>query len=249
LMNNLDVATDYVKRIVAGAFDGAADSEEASAAMAEKYPFGNEAFFVEKALHNLESGFEAKTSMLIDEAVEVMLKQVMRPRLRPVMIEAFRDVDYSIEGDAAAGEGADESEEEDLVGKRFERGWQAFTLPIKRILTGSNYTKLINTTVASLARTLEKRIWSYYNRVNVLGAIKLERDISGIVAAAVKGGRYELRDLFARCTQIALVVNMDEEEWDEIKVLGGAELERVSGVIWKLDEGERRRARGLLKER
>ena len=249
LMNNLDVATDYVKRIVAGAFGGTAGSEEASAAMAEKYPFGNEALFVEKALHNLESGFEAKTSMLIDEAVEVMLKQVMRPRLRPVMIEAFRDVDYSIEGDAAAGEGADESEEEDLVAKRFERGWQAFTLPIKRILTGSNYTKLINTTVASLARTLEKRIWSYYNRVNILGAIKLERDISGIVAAAVKGGRYELRDVFARCTQIVLVVNMDEEEWDEIKSLGGAELERISGVAWKLDGGERRRARGLLKER
>jgi hypothetical protein len=249
LMNNLNVATDYVKRIVAGALGGIPGSDEAGAAMADKFPFGNEALFVEKAFHNLESGFEAKTSMLIDEAVEVMLKQVMRPRLRPVMIEAFRDVDYLIEGDTATGEGADENEEEDLVAKRFERGWQAFTLPIKRILTGSNYTKLINTTIASLARTLEKRIWSYYNRVNVLGAIKLERDISGIVAAAVKGGRYELRDVFARCTQIVLVVNMDEEEWDEIKNLGGAELERISGVVWKLDEGERRRARGLLKER
>jgi hypothetical protein len=249
LMNNLNVATDYVKRIVAGALGGIPRSDEAGAAMADKFPFGNEALFVEKAFHNLESGFEAKTSMLIDEAVEVMLKQVMRPRLRPVMIEAFRDVDYLIEGDTATGEGADENEEEDLVAKRFERGWQAFTLPIKRILTGSNYTKLINTTIASLARTLEKRIWSYYNRVNVLGAIKLERDISGIVAAAVKGGRYELRDVFARCTQIVLVVNMDEEEWDEIKNLGGAELERISGVVWKLDEGERRRARGLLKER
>ena len=245
LMNNLDVATDYVKRIVAGAFGSSKDSEENESALSEKFPFGNEATFVKKALHNLESGFEAKTTVLIDEAVEVMLKQVMRPRLRPVMIEAFRDVDYLIESENAD----DEADEEDLVAKRFERGWQAFTVPVKRILTAPNFTKLINITVASLARTLEKRIWSYYNRVNILGAIRMERDISGIVAAAVKGGRYELRDLFARCTQIVLVVNMDEEEWDEIKPLNGAELERISGVVWKLDEGERRRARGLLRDK
>jgi hypothetical protein len=247
LMNNLDVATDYVKRIVAGALGGAGAADDQDDALAEKFPFGNEALFVQKTLRNLESGFEVKTAVLIEEAVEVMLKQVMRPRLRPVMIEAFRDVDYLIESDTAVGGGDDG--EEDVVAKRFERGWQAFTLPIKRILTGPNYTKLINITVASLARTLEKRIWSYYDRVNGLGTIRLERDISGIVAAAVKGGRYELRDLFARCTQIVLVVNMDEEEWDEIKNLNGAELERISGVVWKLDEGERRRARGLLKEK
>ena len=245
LMNNLDVATDYVKRIVAGVFGPAGEADNA---LADKFPFGNESVFVQKALRNLESGFEAKTNILIDEAVEVMLKQVMRPRLRSVMIEAFRDVDYLIEPDSTTGEAGTEGEEEDLVAKRFERGWQAFTFPIKRILTPANYTKLINITVASLARTLEKRVWSYYNRVNALGAIRLERDITGLVTAAVKGGRYELRDVFARCTQIALVVNMDEEEWDEVKGLTGTELERVSGVVWRLDEGERRRARGLLKE-
>ena len=149
LMNNLDVATDYVKRIVAGSLRGAGTADEDDA-LAEKFPFGNEAVFVQKTLRNLETGFEAKTSLLIEEAIEVMLKQVMRPRLRPVMIEAFRDVDYLFESDTTAGEG-DESEE-DLVAKRFERGWQAFTLPIKRILTAPNYTKLINITVASLAR-------------------------------------------------------------------------------------------------
>lgn len=245
LMNNIDVATDYVKRIVAGAL-GDSNNDEGGA-MAEKFPFGNEATFVEKTLHNLEGGFEAKTTMLIDEAVEVMLKQVMRLRLRPVLVETFRDVDYLIDSDST--EAGEEQEEEDLVAKRFERGWQAFTMPIKRILTASNYSKLISVTVSSLARTLEKRIWSYHNRITALGAIRLERDISGIVAAAVKGGRYELRDMFARCVQIVLIVNMDEEEWEEIKALQGTELERVSGMVWKIDEGERRRARGLLMER
>ena len=43
-------------------------------------------------------------------------------------------------------------------------------------------------TVAYLARLLEKRLWSYHGRVNALGAIRLERDVSGIVNAAVDVG-------------------------------------------------------------
>ena len=250
-MNNLDVGTGYVKRIV-GSCLGAGGEQSAEEVLKEGFPFGNEATFVEKVLRSMEAGFEAKTSVLVEEAVEVMLKQVMRPRLRPVMIEAFRDVDYLVESDDTnTGEVADEGEEaeEDIVSKRFSRGWQAFTLPIKRILTPANYDKLIVATTSYLARTLEKRIWSYYNRVNALGAVRLERDIAGIVASAVKGGKYELREIFARCVQITLVLNMEVDEWEEVEGLKGEELERVSGVVWRLDEGERRRARGLLKER
>ncbi|KAK5169110.1 Golgi transport complex subunit 4 [Saxophila tyrrhenica] len=246
LMNSLDVATDYLKRIIRSSV-GVSGTEAAADALADKFPFGHEASFVAKALRNVESGFEAKTGELIGEAVEVMLKQVMRPRLRPVMIETFRDADYlaSSEEDAQGQEEQD-SPDADIVPKRFDRGWSAFTLPIKRILSPANYDKLLSSTVSYLARTLEKRIWGFYGRVNALGAVRLERDLAGIVAAAVKGGRYELRDLFARCTQIVLVVNMEEDEWEEISRLDGRELERVTGVVWKLDDGERKRARGLL---
>jgi hypothetical protein len=251
LMNNLDVATDYVKRIVRsslGPTSGTGKGAEAEHEFDEKFPFGNEAQAVRKTVQNMEAGFEAKTSELVAEAVEVMLKQVMRPRLRPVFIETFRDVDYLITSeDDERGQDEAGAEDEELVPKRFERGWNAFTMPIKRILTPSNYDKLLTTTVAYLARTLEKRIWSYYGRVNGLGAVRLERDIAGIVAAAVKGGRYELRDVFARCTQMVIILNMEDDEWEEISRLDGRELERVSGVAWKLDDGERRRARGLLK--
>lgn len=248
LMNNLDVATDYVMRIVRSSLGAETTAEGNSRAIADRFPFGNEGVFVERALKNMESGFEVKTSELISEAVEVMLKQVMRPRLRPVLIETFRDIDYLIASeDDRQGQDEQNADDENLVPKRFERGWNAFTLPIKRILTAANYDKLLTATVSYLARTLEKRIWSYYERLNALGAVRLERDVAGIVAAAVKGGKYELRDLFARCVQIVIVVNMEDDEWEEISKLEGRELERISGVVWKIDEGERRRARGLLK--
>ena len=246
LMNNLDVATDYVHRIVKTC-PGAQQQSDEPSGLAETFPFGNESVFVEKALTNMEATFSSKTSDLVTEAVEVMLKQVMRPRLRPVLIETFRDVEYNTTSEEASGD-QDGEDTEDLITKRFERGWSAFTLPIRRILTAGNYNLLISSTIDYLARALEKRLWSLYNRVSPLGAIRLERDISGIVAAAVKGHRYELRDCFARCVQMTLLVNMEEDEWEEISALGGKEkeVERLTGVEWKLDESERKRARGLL---
>ncbi|KAK4614212.1 Conserved oligomeric Golgi complex subunit 4 [Fulvia fulva] len=242
LINNLDVATDYVKRIVNTSLGAA----QPSTALSDSFPFGNEAVSVEKSLRNMESAFEAKTSELINEAVEVTLKQVMRPRLSPVLKETFRDLDY----DTTTNEDtASDSEPDDAVAQRFEKGWQAFTLPIKRILTPNVYDKLITATIGYLARNLERRIATYYGRVNELGAVRLERDIAGIVASAVKGGKYELRDAFARCTQMTLIINMEDDEWEEISKLSGAQLERETGVQWKLDAEERKRARNIVKDR
>ena len=249
LINNLDVATDYVRRIIRTCVGqpATANAPPQEAPMADAFPFGSEAVFVEKAIRHIESNFEAKTSELIAEATEVMLKQVMRPRLRPVLIDTFRDIDYFVSSEDAANAESDSTE--DLVTQRFERGWQAFTLPIKRILTAVNYDKLLTIVVAHLARTLEKRIWSYYGRVNELGAVRLERDIAGIMTTAVKGGRYELRDLFQRSLQMILVMNMEDDEWEEISKLEGKALERETSVVWKLDADERRRARAVVKDR
>lgn len=248
LLNNLDMATDYVRRIVRTCLGQPATTNKQSpdsSPLMDAFPFGHEAVFVEKNIKNIEASFEAKTSELITEATEVMLKQVMRPRLRPVLIETFRDIDYAEE----PADNDDHAETDDIVTQRFERGWQAFTLPLKRILTPANYDKLLTVTVAHLARTLEKRILSYYGRVNELGAIKLERDIAGIVSAAARGGRYELRDLFARSVQMTLIMNMEEDEWEEISKMNGPQLERETGVSWKLDSDERKRARGVVKDR
>ncbi|GAB7366291.1 hypothetical protein MBLNU230_g8091t1 [Neophaeotheca triangularis] len=247
LMNNLDVSTDYVKRIVRSFLAQASDQGHPESPLANNFPFGNEAVFVEKTLRNLESAYEDKTTQLINEATEVMLKQVMRPRLRPVLIETFRDVDYMPDSTESSNREDDADASEDQVVQRFERGWQAFTLPIKRILTAQNYERLLAVTVNHLARMLEKRLQSLTGRINELGAIRLDRDVAGIRDAAVRGGRYELREAFARCLQTALIINMEDDEWDEISKLDGPQLTRESGIDWKLDAGERKKAREIIK--
>nr|OQO25964.1 hypothetical protein B0A51_06288 [Rachicladosporium sp. CCFEE 5018] len=250
LINNLDVSIDYVRRIIRTCLGASASTNttaQSSSAMIDAFPFGHEAVFVERTIKHIESNFETKTSELIAEAIEVMLKQVMRPRLRPVLLETFRDVEYVVQSEHDRHESED-ADSDDLVAKRFERGWYAFTLPIKRILTPGNYEKLLTVTVGHLARTLEKRLWSYHGRVNELGAIRLERDVASIVGTAVKGARYELRDLFARSVQMTLIMNMEDDEWEDIAKLSGPQLERETGVAWKLDGEERKRARAIVKD-
>jgi len=247
LVNNLDVSTDYVRRIINNTLgqnnESHADSAESRPPLKELFPFGHDSVFVENQLKNLLHTYETKTTELINEAVEVLLRQVMRPRLRPVLIETFRDIDYMpLEEDRRGDTDADD---ENAVVQRFERGWQAFTLPIKRIATDCNYDKLLSATISHLSKQLEKRIWSYYGRMNELGAIKLERDITGIVNIAVKGGKYQYRDMFARCTQMALVLNMDEEEWQELEKAGPSEIEEM-GIQWQLDADERKRTRSII---
>ena len=258
LINNLDVASDYVKRIVQSRIQSSdqqstngSNTTPPSPSLIDLYPFNHDAVFVANALKSLLHSFETKTSELLSDGIYVVFKNVMKPRLRPILADAFRDIDYQLtseELEEATREAEvntnDSSLSEDAVQRRFERGWDALTKPITRILTEHNFDKLLNTIISYLAEVLEKRIWSYYGRVNELGAVRLERDIAAIVGTVVKGGRYGLRDAFARCTQICLVMNMEDDEWEELQAAPSNE-----GVDWKVDIEERSRAKAMIRGR
>ena len=70
-----------------------------------------------------------------------------------------------------------------------------------------------------------------------LGAIRLEKDISQITAHATRLGPYSLRERFAWCQQICIVLNFDTEG-----IPGGIDgaadriLEEESGEGWRLDK-------------
>lgn len=261
LLNNLDIATDYVKRIVSSKLTPITSAETSDAparTLRDTFPFENDAIFTTTLLKSLESGFESKTSELMSDGIFLIFKNVFKPRLRPILADAFRDIEYSLSTseleELSQVVGDSPSEEEgtnaiaiansspEIVSRHFRAGWEALTRPINRICTGSNFDKLLVTALNYLAELLEKRIWGYYGRINNVGAGRLERDVAEIISVAVKGARYALRDAFARCSQICLVMNMEEDEWEEVKGLKGED-----SMDWKIDAGDRERARGLVK--
>ncbi|KZM21911.1 Golgi transport complex subunit 4 [Ascochyta rabiei] len=241
LINNLDIANDYIKRIVEQQL-GRRNPESATSPLQDLFPFGHDAVFVETTLKSLESAFAKKSTELLNDGIIVLFSNVLKPRIRPILAEAFRDIDYAPPEVGDDVEEDDEDGDADLVKSRFDRGWGVVIRPLKRILTGANFDRLLSFALNYLATALEKRIKQYYGRVNELGAVRLERDISGIVTAAVAGGKYGLRDAFTKCTQMTLIMNMEEDEWDEV-----AADESGHGIPWVLDAEERKRVRAIVK--
>jgi hypothetical protein len=247
LTNNLDVANDYIKRILethVGKKSQEGTNGATPSPLKDLFPFGHDAIFVENTLRSMEHSFTSKAGELLNDGIQVTFANVLKPRVRPIIAEAFRDIDYApVEESNGIRDDDADVDDADLVKSRFDRGWGALIRPIKRILTPANFDRLLSFAVNYLAGALEKRIRSYYGRVNELGAVRLERDVAGIVNAAVVGGKYGLRDAFTKCTQMTLIMNMEDDEWEEVVNNDLGE----SGIPWVLDAEERKRARAIVK--
>lgn len=262
LINNLDVATEYLKRVAAthlqsesSASGGAANGDTAAQQLQATFPFNADAAFVVNALHTMDTTFASKATELMTDGLNVTFHQVMKPRMRPILADAFRDAEYnasSLSGAAAAAADDDDDDDDehdtDAVPRRFAATWTQLTRPLRRILTPRAWDKLLGATLPYLAGALEKRLWGLQGRVSELGTVRLERDVAGVVAAACGDARYGVRDAFGRCQQIVLVAGMEQEEWDDL-LERGREKEEEEGIVWVLDDAERRRARGLVGER
>lgn len=262
LINTLDVSNDYISRIMSSHLqpsepNSASHAKGAAPAPALKdlFPYGHDATFVSNSLTSLNATFSSKTNELISEGLQVMFNNVIKPRLRPVLSETFRDVDYSLTTEdlaeiALQNDTDDDPQElfQDMVSRRFEHHWDALMKPIQRIMSTTPFNTLLEQTAQYLARVLERRVWNYSGRMNALGATRMERDYGGIVGVIARGGKYGLRDVFARVLQVAMVVNMDEEEWEAVNVEGEGLGEEEVEMVWVLNVEERNRARGMIRD-
>ncbi|KAF4180236.1 hypothetical protein CNMCM7927_001368 [Aspergillus lentulus] len=267
LINNLDVAVDYIRRIVQNhtetkkTITGPDGQVEETDQLRSLFPVPAEAQLAAQTLQTLASSFESKVNDLLSDGIQVVFNNVVKHRLRPILSDAFRDIEYQPrddsdptstvyhdygDGDEDVDDGASRAE---LVRPRFAASWTELLLPISRILTASAFDRLLNVTVAYLARLLEKRLWSYHGRINALGATRLERDVSGVISAAVDvggaqgaSGRYRHREAFARCLQMVLVMGMDDDEWEDV-TRGG----ETADVLDKLNREERARIRAMVR--
>jgi len=116
--------------------------------------------------------------------------------------------------------------------------------PIQRLMTPKTFALLLDSTAKHLSRVLEKRVWSYSGKMNSLGATRMERDFSGIISVVARDGKYGIRDMMARVTQICMLVTMEDEEWD---ALAEEEADGDEEMAWVLTINERLRARNMVK--
>lgn len=249
LMNNLDVAVDYLKRIVKSHLPDEADLARANGhgprALEDLFPMGDDALVVKTALTNMETTFSAKATALVEDGSSVLFSHVLQPLMRPYLADIFRDADYSIDEDEDSRKAQDDSDDEgNKIGNKAHIGWLARMKPLKRMLTEKNTERLVTISVSYLGNLLEKRIWTYHGKVSELGGVRLESDVADICNAILKGESFRMRESFARCLQIVSVMNMEDDEWEEV-IADEAE----GNTNWALKDKELRRARTMINNR
>lgn len=249
LINSLEVANEYINRIVTSRL--MPSETNAPNSLKETFPFDHDFKFITTALENLNAIFASQAMELHSDGLAVFFNQVIKPRLRPILSDAFRDVDYLLTEDDLAELAQEESIDiksfQEIVADRFENGWDVLMKPIQRIMSLKSFNSLLDQTAKYLARVLEKRLWSWSGKMNALGAQRLEKDLSSIIRIVARGGRYGARDSFTRVSQICLLANMEAEEWETTNDMaedqnGGEDVDKMT---WVLNEAERRKARNL----
>jgi hypothetical protein len=248
LMNNLDMSVEYIKRIVSTHLSSNpqsnGDNSDPEEIFRNSFPFDHDAAFALEQIRSMETAFVSKSQDVLKDGIQVVFRQIIKPRIRGILADSFKDVDYS----SRSIEGDDSDDQDDgletLVPNRFSGIFNALLRPIKRILTASIFSPLLAICILQFADALERRIWAMQGRVSELGAIRLERDVAGIVTAATRDGSYGLRDSFAKCIEIVMVAGMETDEWEEM--LAAERTEGDSDREWVLDLDERRRARALV---
>lgn len=248
LINSLDTANRYLDRIIEGRITLSEENSPIAVpgeGLKGPFSFEKDAIMVANQLHKLQRTFLAKSTELLGEGINVLFERVVKLRLRPVLAETFRDADYTLTEEELA-EYAEQNEEDpeqanEMVARRFERGWDMLMKPIGRIMTPVTFGILLETTAKYLSRVLEKRILSYSGKTSDYGAIRIERDFSAIVSIVAKG-HYGIREEFGKVTQLMMVANMEDEEWEELVALDGDD-----GIEWTLTEDEKKKARALVR--
>ncbi|KAK9479895.1 COG4 transport protein-domain-containing protein [Lipomyces japonicus] len=226
LLNNLDVAIQYISRIVDTVIASCGDKKVLSV-----LPFGDEHEQVTLSLRGLCTSFELRVKELLVDGTQVIFAQVIKARLRLLLHETFKDASYlpqNISNDDV--EDLQFQQQADLVRLRFSYGWDLLVFPIRKILTEKNYSRLLSVTCEHVSNILENKIWALSGEVNELGAIQLERDVAGVIGHVSQGKWYFLREKFVRVAQLVMAIGLDEQELN------------AGGIEWILTEEERKRA-------
>lgn len=141
--------------------------------------------------------------------MEHLFNQVTRPRLRMLLNETFRDVSYILATDADFAE----AEYNDVVRKRFVKGWDAIVVaPYRELFTEANFEAYFTLCVENFVRPLEKWIMTSTSanndpstirwRFTELGALRFDKDWRSMAAhMGAQAASGEIRDKFARIQQ------------------------------------------------
>ncbi|KAF9792460.1 COG4-domain-containing protein [Thelephora terrestris] len=222
LLNDLDVSSIHMERLIRD-FLGSQTIPQ------------NFLEFEAPTVHERLSSFTSlvpKFRSTLRAGIEQLFNQLMRPKLRTLIVDVYRDVTYALDD-----EGYTAAEYQDLVRKRFVKAWEGLIDGYKDTFTDSNYRLFFGLALDVILKPWEKAILSL--KYTELGAIRFDRDLRSITTYLSSQTAFgDAREKFTRLQQISTLLNLDnEEEVDQFY--------DSSGIAWKLTSKEAQAVAGL----
>ncbi|KIK45917.1 hypothetical protein CY34DRAFT_22317 [Suillus luteus UH-Slu-Lm8-n1] len=152
------------------------------------------------------TGSVAKFRSALKVGVEQLFNQLMRPKLRTLIPDVFKDVSYVLDEDSYNA-----AEQHDIVRKRFIKTWEGLVDGYKDAFTDNNYRTLFGLALDVVARPWEKYILTLH--FSELGAVRFDRDLRSIMTYLSSQTIFgDIREKFVRLQQISSLLNLDNEE-------------------------------------
>ncbi|KAL5490139.1 COG4 [Sanghuangporus weigelae] len=217
LLNDLDVSAAHFDRLI---------KEIASSQISSQSFLPVERSRVHSSLTGLLSvSHKFRTTM--KSGIDQLFNQLIRPRLRNLIPDIYRDVSYVLDED-----GFSASEYQDIVRKRFIKAWENIVDGFKDSFTESNYRIFVGQVIDVLIRPWEKYVMTV--KYTELGAIRFDQDIRAISTyLSSHTALGDIREKLQRLQQISTLLNIDKDEDVD-------DFYSSSGIAWKITMTEAR---------
>jgi len=215
LLNDLDVSSSHMERLAKDLLSQAAITQ----------------LFLDTEQPRVKTIIASKLTSttrfkaILKGGIDQLFNQLMRPRLRTLIPDVYKDVSYVLDEDGYAT-----AEYQDIVRKRFMKVWDGLTDGYKDACTENNYRILFGLALDAILRPWEKYILTLH--YSELGAIRFDRDLRSIMANLSSQTIFgDIREKFIRLQQISSLLNLDSDEDVESFYSG-------SGISWTLSMQE-----------
>jgi len=180
------------------------------------YPFGKDKSKISNILQqDFLDPFTSVSNKIISESLINLYNQLIKNKLLLLVNEFFTDIPTANNENNYVIYSSNNINDPTILIK-FTSNWQSLMKPYLQTLHKTLWSKLLRLVVVNLTNLLEKKLFMILNKlkINELGAIKLEKDVSYLINEICRDNYY-LREKFVRLTQIVLLVGMDDEEYEE----------------------------------
>ncbi|KAF9170617.1 Golgi transport complex subunit 4 [Mortierella sp. AD010] len=220
LLNNINVSIDYLEKLTA---EIEQDSVSTIASLSEH------ALAKAKAVLSGLAGSSGKFKQILKLGIEELFKRTLRPRLRPLLQDSYKEIKYVVTDEEYA-----EQEALNSFVNRFMSGFDTLIEPYKSTLTDENYNQVIANAVTSLTKTWEEII--FQTKFNKMGAIRFDKDLRAVGFYLVSLTYFPVREKLTRLNQMAMLLDLEELE-DLYEIWGN----NSGAITWRLTDAEVRR--------